>query len=189
MLMLFVVSPVSALCVVSQNLLYWLSIVERLMSGPAWQPHLLGFQIEVVVRALCGDAHAIQAVHGHGGRLGQRALQGIEVVLVRAAFACCAAADMAQHASIQALLNCRHATAREPAQASLTGCRRGYADACLAISINRPVLDALVYPCIQLSLILIDGNACQHRQQPSTYRKCSVTGVGTCACQRAQHPT
>ena len=59
---------------------------------------LVGLQVEVVVGALGGLVGAVQAEHLHGGRLGQRALERVEVVLLRAALARCAAACHSQHA-------------------------------------------------------------------------------------------
>ena len=63
--------------------------------------YLVGLQVEVVVGALGGHVGAIQAEHLHGGRLGQRALQRVEVVLLRGPLCCLATA---LHKALNALL-------------------------------------------------------------------------------------
>lgn len=69
------------------------------MRGKRGFAHLVRLQIEVVVGAFCGQADAVQAEELHGGRLGQRAFEGIVIVLLWRSFRCFAAAPKPIHFS------------------------------------------------------------------------------------------
>lgn len=153
-------------------------------ASPERETHLLRRQIKVVVGALSGDAHAVEAEEAHGRCLGQGAFEGVEVIILRAALCCLATAQSNSHVSCNQP-NCDWKTPDKP-----HSCMPGRAEVYPArercsLSTESPQYTESNYEWANLANTAYLSHL---NKKPTPCVHVSSKQQSTCACRREQRP-